>query len=139
MFRGKGAAMDNDAVRTSGDTTLVDMWIGGKSRTVSVTKAAIEAHLRLSPERAEQMSADDRCEFVRANLRLLAATATDIVCQGDPNVTAVVIDAGHLGGQAPKADRRQGGDRRRGGDRRKAKLGPPPTGERRRGDRAQRD
>ena len=39
--------MDNDAVRTSGDRTLVDMWIDGKSRTVSVTKAAIEVHLHL--------------------------------------------------------------------------------------------
>jgi hypothetical protein len=132
--------MDNDAVRTSGDRTLVDMWIDGKSRTVSVTKAAIEAHLRLSPERAENMSPEDRCEFVRANLRMLAATATDIVRQGDREATAVVIEAEHLGGEAPKStvDRRQSGDRRRGGDRRKANAGPPPTGERRRGSRDQR-
>ena len=132
--------MDNDAVRTSGDRTLVDMWIDGKSRTVSVTKAAIEAHLRLSPERAENMSPEDRCEFVRANLRMLAATATDIVRQGDREATAVVIEAEHLGGEAPKStvDRRQSGDRRKGGDRRKANAGPPPTGERRRGSRDQR-
>jgi len=132
--------MDNDAVRTSGDRTLVDMWIDGKSRTVSVTKAAIEAHLRLSPERAEQMSAEDRCEFVRANLRMLAATATDVVRQGDREATAVVIEAEHLGGEAPKStvDRRQSSDRRKGGDRRKANMGPPPTGERRRGSRDQR-
>ena len=127
--------MDNDAVRSSGDRTLVDMWIDGKSRTVSVTKAAIEAHLQLSPERAEQMSAEDRCEFVRANLRMLAATATDIVRQGDREATAVVIEAADLGGEAPKSavDRRQSGDRRKGGDRRRSNLGPPPTGERRRG------
>ena len=132
--------MDNDAVRTSGDRTLVDMWIDGKSRTVSVTKAAIEVHLRLSPERAEQMSAEDRCEFVRANLRMLAATATDVVRQGDREATAVVIEAEHLGGEAPKStvDRRQSSDRRKGGDRRKANMGPPPTGERRRGSRDQR-
>jgi len=133
--------MDNDAVRTSGDRTLVDMWIDGKSRTVSVTKAAIEAHLRLSPERAETMSPEDRCEFVRANLRMLAATATDVVRQGDREATAVVIEAEHLGGEAPKStvDRRQSGDRRQGGDRRKANAGPPPTGERRRGSRDQRN
>jgi len=133
--------MDNDAVRSSGDRTLVDMWIDGKSRTVSVTKAAIEAHLRLSPERAETMSPEDRCEFVRANLRMLAATATDVVRQGDREATAVVIEAEHLGGEAPKStvDRRQSGDRRQGGDRRKANAGPPPTGERRRGSRDQRN
>ena len=133
--------MDNDAVRTSGDRTLVDMWIDGKSRTVSVTKAAIEAHLRLSPERAETMSPEDRCEFVRANLRMLAATATEIVGQGDRDATAVVIEAEHLGGETPRSavDRRQPGDRRKGGDRRKANMGPPPTGERRRGDRASRE
>ena len=130
--------MENDSVRTSGTSTLVDMWIDGKFRTVAVTRAAIEAHLRLSPERAEEMSDDDRREFVRSNLRLLAATAGDLVRDGDPDAAAVVIDAGHLGGQAPKADRRVGGDRRRGGDRRKANLGPPPTGERRRGSRDQR-
>lgn len=134
--------MDNDAVRTSGDRTLVDMWIDGKSRTVSVTKAAIEGHLMLSPERAEEMSGDERCEFVRANLRLIASTATELVRSTDPDALAVVIDVGHLGGQAPRpeADRRQGSDRRKGGERRKTRLGPPPAGERRRGsDRRGRD
>jgi hypothetical protein len=133
--------MDNDAVRTSGDRTLVDMWIDGKSRTVSVTKAAIEAHLGLSPERAEGMSGDDRCEFVRANLRLIASTATEVVRLTDPDAMAVTIDVGHLGGQAPRAasDRRQNGDRRKG-ERRKTSLGPPSAGERRRGgDRRGRD
>ena len=87
------------------------------------------------------MSAEDRCEFVRANLRMLAATATDVVRQGDREATAVVIEAEHLGGEAPKStvDRRQSGDRRQGGDRRKANAGPPPTGERRRGSRDQRN
>jgi hypothetical protein len=129
--------MDNDAVRTSADRTLVDMWIDGKSRTVSVSRAAIEAHLRLSPERAASMSDEDRREFVRGNLRLVQSAATDFVRAG--NADALRVDIEQLSGNAPPApsDRRQG-DRRKGGDRRKSNLGPPPSGERRRGSRDQR-
>jgi len=132
--------MDNDAVRTSADRTLVDMWIDGKSRTVSISRAAIEAHLRLTPERAAAMSDEDRREFVRANLKLLASAATELVRANDPNASTVDIDVGEFTGSAPpppSEDRRQG-DRRRGGDRRKVNLGPPPSGERRRGNRDQR-
>lgn len=124
--------MDNDAVRTSGDRTLVDMWIDGKFRTVSLTRAAIEAHLQLPTDRAAEMSDEDRREFLRANLRLVAATATDLVRENDPDAPAVVIDAGQLGGQAARATGDSlSGDRRKGGDRRKINLGPPRTGERR--------
>ena len=132
--------MDNDAVRTSADRTLVDMWIDGKSRTVSISRAAIEAHLRLTPERAAAMSDEDRREFVRANLKLLASAATELVRANDPNASTVDIDVGEFTGSEPpppSEDRRQG-DRRRGGDRRKVNLGPPPSGERRRGNRDQR-
>ncbi len=129
--------MDNDAVRTSADRTLVDMWIDGKSRTVSVTRTAIETHLRLAPERAAAMSDEDRREFVRGNLKLVQSAATDFVRAGNPD--ALRVDIERLSGNAPPppSDRRQG-DRRKGGDRRKAKLGPPPSGERRRGSRDQR-
>jgi hypothetical protein len=135
--------MDNDAVRTSGDQTLVDMWNEGKSRTVSISRAAIEAHLQLNPDRAAAMTDDDRREFVRGNLKLLATAASEIVQSGDRDATTVDIDVGQFTGNAPAAptsaatDRRQG-DRRKGGDRRKVNLGPPPSGERRRGDRDQR-
>jgi hypothetical protein len=133
--------MDNDAVRTSADRTLVDMWIDGKSRTVSISRAAIEAHLRLTPDRAASMTDEDRREFVRGNLKLLATAASELVRQGDANAITVDIDVGQFTGNAPApaaaADRRQG-DRRRGGDRRKVDLGPPPSGERRRGGRDQR-
>lgn len=124
--------MDNDAVRSSGDRTIVDMWIDGKFRSVSVTKAAIEAHLGLFGARAEEMTDDDRREFVRANLKLLASVATDRVRETDPDAPTVLLE--RLSGQAAelKPDRRQG-DRRKGGDRRKMSLGPPPGGERRRG------
>lgn len=135
--------MDNDAVRTSADRTLVDMWIDGKSRTVSISRAAIEAHLRLTPDRAAAMTDEDRREFVRGNLKLLATAASELVRANDPNALLVDIDVGQFTGDAPApsapaaSDRRQG-DRRRGGDRRKANLGPPPSGERRKGDRDQR-
>ena len=135
--------MDNDAVRTSGDQTLVDMWIDGKSRTVSISRAAIEAHLQLNPDRAAVMTDEDRREFVRGNLKLLATAASEIVQSGDRDATTVDIDVGQFTGNAPAApaqaatDRRQG-DRRKGGDRRKVNLGPPPSGERRRGGRDQR-
>lgn len=126
--------MDNDAVRTSGDRTLVDMWIDGKSRTVGVTRAAIEAHLQLAPDAAASMTDEDRREFVRANLKLIAAAATELVRQTDPDARTVDIDVGQLSGEAPRPpkDRRKG-DRRKGADRRKISLGPPPAGERRRG------
>jgi len=133
--------MDNDAVRTSADRTLVDMWIDGKSRTVSISRAAIEAHLRLTPDRAAAMTDEDRREFVRGNLKLAATAASELVRQGDGNATAVDIDVGQFTGNAAPpptaADRRQG-DRRKGSDRRKVDLGPPPSGERRRGGRDQR-
>ena len=135
--------MDNDAVRTSADRTLVDMWIDGKSRTVSISRAAIEAHLQLSPDRAASMTDEDRREFVRGNLKLLATAASEIVQAGNRDAAAVDIDVGQFTGNAPvtpaptPSDRRQG-DRRKGGDRRKVNLGPPPSGERRRGSRDQR-
>lgn len=135
--------MDNDAVRTSADRTLVDMWIDGKSRTVSISRAAIEAHLQLSPDRAASMTDEDRREFVRGNLKLLATAASEIVQAGNRDAATVDIDVGQFTGNAPvtpaptPSDRRQG-DRRKGGDRRKVNLGPPPSGERRRGSRDQR-
>ncbi|HEX6741735.1 MAG TPA: hypothetical protein VF079_08085 [Sphingomicrobium sp.] len=124
--------MDNDAVRSSGDRTIVDMWIDGKFRSISVTRAAIEAHLGLSDERAEEMTDDDRREFVRANLKLLAAVAADWVRENDLDAATVLLE--RISGKVaePRQDRRQS-DRRKGGDRRKMNLGPPSTGERRRG------
>ena len=93
--------MDNDAVRTSADRTLVDMWIDGKSRTVSISRAAIEAHLRLTPDRAAAMTDEDRREFVRGNLKLLATAASELVRANDPNALLVDIDVGQFTGDAP--------------------------------------
>lgn len=124
--------MENDTVRTTGDNTLVDMWIDGKLRAIAVSRQAIEAFLRLPPDRAAALSDDDRNEFVRTNLTLILQAAAERLRAGDPGASTVAIDTGQL----PQAinhsgERRQGSDRRKG-DRRKVNLGPPPTGERRR-------
>jgi hypothetical protein len=128
--------MESDSVRTIGDSTLVDMWIDGKLRAVSVSRDAIAAFLQLSPDRAMAISDDERREFVRKNLTLVAKAATDLLGSMDSGADSVVIEAGQLtsrGGvrAVARQSERRHEDRRRG-DRRKANLGPPPSGDRRR-------
>ena len=86
----------------------------------------------LSDEQAAEMTDDDRREFVRANLKLLAAAAADQVRETDPDALTVLLE--RLSGQPaqPREERRRG-DRRKGSDRRKSNLGPPSSGDRRRG------
>jgi hypothetical protein len=98
--------MENDSIRASGGNTLVDIWIEGKLRAISVTHDAIGAYLGF--DRASGMSEDDRCEFVRTHLPLLITSAKAALIEGDPTADAVVIDLGQL----PRADGRAG-DRRR--------------------------
>ncbi len=126
--------MENDSVRTSGDATLVDMWIEGKLRAISLSRGAIETYLRLPADRAEAMSDEDRREFVRTNLGLVIAAAKAQL-RDNPTADTVTIEAGQFGGRgapqpAPRDGERRSGDRRKG-DRRKINLGPPPSGERR--------
>src|SRR3954447_16294463 len=71
------AAMENDSVRTSGDLTLVEMWIDGKLREISISRQAIEVFLQLPPDRTAAISDEDRREFVRTHLALISATAKD--------------------------------------------------------------
>jgi len=127
--------MENDSVRTSGDATLVDMWIEGKLRAISLSRGAIETHLRLPADRAAALTEDDRREFVRTNLGLVVAAAKERLRTTDPAADVIEIEAGQLGGrggaQPAREGERRGGDRRKG-DRRKVNVGPPPTGERRR-------
>ena len=124
--------MENDTVRTTGDNTLVDMWIDGKLRAIAVSRRAIEAFLRLPPDRAAALSDDNRNEFVRTHLTLILQAAARRVRDSDPGAGIVAIDAGQLRpGTSPSGERREGGDRRKG-DRRKVNLGPPQSGERRR-------
>jgi len=121
--------MESDSVRTMGDSTLVDLWIEGKFRAISISRQAIEAYLRL-PAGDASMSETDRREFVRTHLGLVVTAAAERL-RADPGAETIEID--QLAGAAPRApsERRSGGDRRKG-DRRKQNLGPPGGVERRR-------
>lgn len=119
--------METDSIRTSGENTVVDIWIEGKMRSVSVSGDAIAAFLRLTPDKASTLADEDRREFVRMHLDLVVKTARDRLRDTDAGADAIMIDAGSERGQAGA----QAGDRRKG-DRRKANLGPPASGERRR-------
>ena|SRR3954468_2884827 len=111
--------MENDSIRSSGENTLVSIWVEGKLRGIVVSREAIEAFLRLPRDRAQAMTEDDRREFVRTHLGLVTAAAKNQLL-ADPAADTVTIGPGQLGGQqsARADDRREGGDRRKG-DRRK--------------------
>ncbi len=132
--------MENDSVRSSGDLTLVEMWIEGKLRGIAVSRQAIEGFLQLKPDSAAAMSDEDRREFVRTHLGLLATAAKDRLRQADSDAEEIVIDSGQLGAREPArtGDRRH--TERRKGDRRKVDqptglIGDRRQGERRSGDR----
>lgn len=128
--------MENDSIRASGGNTLVDVWIEGKLRGISVSRAAIEMFLGLPAPRAEAMSEDDRCEFVRTHLALVLTAAKAQLREGNPAAETIAIEGGQLGGESGGqfGDRRKG--ERRKTDRRKAKSPEVPrTGDRRRTDR----
>lgn len=123
--------MENDSVRTMGDSTLVDLWIDGKFRAITISRQAIEARLQLAPGAAASMSETDRREFVRTHLSLVVRAATDLL-HARPGAESIVIEAGQLGTDLPgtPGERRNSTDRRKG-ERRKLNLGPPGGIERR--------
>jgi hypothetical protein len=136
--------MENDSVRSSGDLTLVEMWIDGKLRGISISRQAIETFLQLTPERASAMTDEDRREFVRTHLGMLATAAKERLRHMYPEAKEIMIDAGQLGesGGGRMGDRRRG--ERRKGDRRKSdqpagRVGDRRLGERRRADRRKSD
>ena len=65
--------MENDSIRSVGSDTLVDIWIDGKMRSLSVSLEAIGAFLGF--DKASSMSERDRCEFVRTHLPVVVAAA----------------------------------------------------------------
>lgn len=117
--------MENDSIRASGTDTLIDVWVEGKLRAISITKAAIETFIGAS-SRAD-LTDEGRCEFVRTHLPQLVTAVKTKLRATDPTADMIVIDGGELGGA---------GDRRKT-ERRKINLPPEklPHGERRRGDR----
>ena len=129
--------MENDSIRASGSDTLVDIWIEGKIRAISISEEAIGAFLGF--DRMAGMNEGDRCAFVRSNLPLIVTAAKSRLSEIDPTAATIAIDAGHL----PRADGRVAERRnseRRTGDRRKVDrpLGSQPDRrrtQRRRGER----
>jgi hypothetical protein len=125
--------IENDTIRGSGGNTLVDVWIDGKMRGISVARGAIEMHLGLNADQAAAMSEGERCEFVRRNLALIVKAAKKRLAETSAAADMVIIDTGELPVRGP--DRRK--SERRKTDRRKADRpsGIPPSGDRRRGQR----
>ena len=119
--------MENDSIRASGSNTLVDIWVNGKLRAISVTRAAIETFLGSAA--TGEMSDKGRCEFVRTHLPDLASAVKAKFKTTNPAADSVALEAGELGG----VGERRKGERRRT-DRRKVKVPPDklPHGERRR-------
>src|SRR5436190_12183246 len=113
--------MENDSIRTSGEDTLVDVWVDGKMRSVAVSRDAIAAFLHLPPDRAATLTDEARREFVRTNLSKVVSAAKDRLRNTDPGADSIMIEAGPVGRRASAP----GGDRRKG-ERRKANRGPPP-------------
>ena len=126
--------MENDSIRASGADTLVEIWVNGKLRAICVSGQAIEAFL--GSERAQPMSDDQRCEFVRTHLPLIVTAVKARLRDTDPDADAVTLDVGHMGGTQ---NRRK--SERRKSERRKVSLPKEslPHGERRRGDRRKKD
>jgi hypothetical protein len=127
--------MENDSIRASGTDTLVDIWVNGKLRAISISKEAIAAFVGF--DRAG-MSEEQRCELIRTHLPQVVAAVKIRLINTDPDADAVTLDVGQLGG-ASQQDRRKG-DRRKT-DRRKANRPKDELteGERRRGDRRKGD
>jgi hypothetical protein len=126
--------MENDSIRSSGTNTLVELWIDGKLRGICVSQQAIGAYLGF--DEARGMSEQDRCEFVRQHLPLVATAASEILREADPTANSVVIDVDEL----PRPDGLPGDrrkDDRRKTDRRKAKVPRGTQPERRRASRRQ--
>jgi hypothetical protein len=126
--------VENDSIRASGSDTLIDIWVEGKLRAISVTKAAIETFLGLKSTGA--MSDDERCEFVRTHLPQVVTAVKARLREGPAGADSVVIEAGQLGGVG---DRRR--TERRKTDRRKTNkpVSELPHGERRRAERRKND
>lgn len=126
--------MESDSIRSSGSNTVVDMWIDGKIRSISVTQAAIGAYLGF--EQADTLSEADRCEFVRNNLSMLVIAASRRLRAAGSDGDTIILDAGDLPRPDGKSGDRRGVERRKS-ERRKSSQARPPGMDRRKGDRRQ--
>jgi hypothetical protein len=112
-----------------GDVTLVDLWIEGKSRAITITREAIESYLGLAPHDAASMGETERREFVRTHLSVVVAAATARL-RDNPEAGTIEVDALAAARSPASVGERRTGDRRKG-ERRKRNLGPPGGVERR--------
>jgi hypothetical protein len=126
--------VESDSIRSSGSNTVVDMWVDGKIRSISVTQAAIGAYLGF--DKAEVLSEADRCEFVRNNLSMLVIAASRRLRAEGGDGDTIILDAGDLPRPDGKSGDRRGVERRKG-DRRKSNQPRTPGMDRRKGDRRQ--
>lgn len=131
--------MEGDKIRTSGTSTLVDIWVEGRMREILITFEALAA--AAGAERAAAMSEDQRCEFVRSRLGAVQGAARTAIAEGGGEQGRITLKAACLvdpslgsGGERRRADRRNA-------DRRDlaSLAGKLPAGERRRRDRRRGD
>jgi ABC-type phosphonate transport system ATPase subunit len=114
-----------------GDSTLVDLWIEGKFRAITVSRQAIESYLGVAADAAASMGEADRREFVRTHLGVVVSAATAWL-RANPEAETIVIDSlNSTGARRTDEGERRTGDRRKG-ERRKINIGPPGGIERRR-------
>ncbi|MES2118975.1 MAG: hypothetical protein V4513_00165 [Pseudomonadota bacterium] len=128
--------MESDSIRSSKSNTVVDMWVDGKMRSISVTQAAIGTYLGF--DEADVLSEADRCEFVSNNLSMLVIAAGRRLRALGGDSDAINLDAGDLPRPDGKSGDRRGIERRKG-DRRKSNQPRPPGMDRRKSDRRQGD
>ena len=103
--------MENDSIRPSGSNTLIDIWVNGKLRAISVTSEAIDGFV--GTKGSTIMLDEERCEFVRTHLPLVVTAVKTQLRESNRDPEAITIDAGQLGVRV--VDRRKG-------DRRKVKV-----------------
>jgi hypothetical protein len=85
-----------EGVWTHGTDTALQAWIAGESRTVVVTREAIEDFLKLGPKEAGDMTAEHRSSFVREHLAMVIASANRKAERSDHAEDLVVIRTGEL-------------------------------------------
>jgi hypothetical protein len=85
-----------EGVWTHGENTELEAWIAGESRTVRVTREAIESYLPLSSDSSASLTAADRAEFVRNHLALVIAAAVRKIDPIDQAADLIIIRAGEL-------------------------------------------
>jgi hypothetical protein len=132
-------SVENDSIRSAGDLTLVDVWVDGKLRSISISRQAIAKLRQLPADQVEAQSDDDSREFVRTRLALIAGAAKERLRSLDPDAEMIAITADDVGAADQPFVERRKGERRKSNRRTPAqpggKIGDRRQGDRRKGDR----